>query len=210
MFRYMRPSAALTKMALPTIGSQLIILLYNLADTWFIGRTGNPYMIGASSLALTVYLAAAALANVFGVGGGTLMVRLVGESRTNEAQKVASYAVSASAAAALVFAALVFTSAGPLLRLLGAGQNTLVYGRQYLITTSVIGAVPTVLSMSMPQLLRNAGYSQAAGFGVGLGSVANIVLDPVFMFVILPEGYEVLGAGKCDFSDLLYNNVPPG
>ena len=74
LFETMKPGKALAKMALPTIGSQLIILIYNLADTWFIGRTNNPYMIGASSLALTVYLAAVALANVFGVGGGTLMV----------------------------------------------------------------------------------------------------------------------------------------
>ncbi len=65
----MKPARALAKMALPTIGSQLIILVYNLADIWFIGRTNDPYMIGASSLALTVYLAAAALANTFGVGG---------------------------------------------------------------------------------------------------------------------------------------------
>jgi len=57
-------------MAIPTVASQIIILIYNLADTWFIGRTNNPNMIGASSLALTVYLAAVALANVFGVGGG--------------------------------------------------------------------------------------------------------------------------------------------
>jgi Na+-driven multidrug efflux pump len=65
LFETMKPGKALAKMALPTIGSQLIILIYNLADTWFIGRTNNPYMIGASSLALTVYLAAVALANAF-------------------------------------------------------------------------------------------------------------------------------------------------
>ena len=65
LFKTMTPGKALAKMALPTIGSQLIILIYNLADTWFIGRTNNPYMIGASSLALTVYLAAVALANAF-------------------------------------------------------------------------------------------------------------------------------------------------
>ena len=79
LFEKTAPSKALAIMALPTIASQMIILIYNLADTWFIGRTNNPYMIGASSLALTVYLAVTALANVFGVGGGSLMVRLIGE-----------------------------------------------------------------------------------------------------------------------------------
>ena len=191
----MRPGKALAKMALPTIGSQLIILIYNLADTWFIGRTNNPYMIGASSLALTVYLAAVALANVFGVGGGTLMVRLIGERRTEEARSVASYTVTASAIAALVFSLLVLAFMNPLLRLLGAGENTLGYARQYLFATSVLGGIPTVLSMSMPQLLRNAGYSREAGLGVGIGSAVNILLDPLFMFVLLPKGNEVLGAG---------------
>ena len=62
LFENENPSKALAVMALPTIASQMIILIYNLADTWFIGRTGNPYMIGASSLALTVYLASVALA----------------------------------------------------------------------------------------------------------------------------------------------------
>ena len=152
-------------------------------------------MIGASSLALTVYLAAVALANVFGVGGGTLMVRLIGERRTEEARSVASYTVTASAIAALVFSLLVLAFRNPLLRLLGAGENTLGYARQYLFATSVLGGIPTVLSMSMPQLLRNAGYSREAGLGVGIGSAVNILLDPLFMFVLLPKGNEVLGAG---------------
>ena len=73
LFEKVKPGKALAVMALPTVASQLVVLLYNLADTWFIGRTDNPYMIGASSLALTIYLVAAALSNVFGVGGGSLM-----------------------------------------------------------------------------------------------------------------------------------------
>ena len=182
-------------MALPTVASQVVILLYNLADTWFIGRTNDPYMVGASSLALTVYLALVALSNVFGVGGGSLMVRLTGEKRAEDARSVAGYSVAMSAIAALVFAALVLVGMKPLLLLLGASDNTLLYAKQYVFTTTVLGAVPTVLSMSMPQLLRNAGYSREAGIGVGLGSLLNIALDPLFMFVLLPRGSEVLGAG---------------
>ena len=191
----MKPAKALAIMAIPTIASQLILLIYNLADTWFIGRTNNPDMVAASSLALTVYLSIVALANVFGVGGGTLMVRLIGEKKENDARNVAAYSVMASFIAALVFSLLVLIFMNPLLRLLGADDSTIEYSRQYLITTTIIGGIPTVLSMSMPQLLRNAGYSKEAGFGVALGSVANILLDPLFMFVILPEGNEVLGAG---------------
>ncbi len=195
LFESARPAKALAVMALPTVASQVILLLYNLADVWFIGRTGDPYMVGASSLAATVYLAVVALANVFGVGGGSLMVRLMGEKRLDEARKAASYSIAVSALAALGFSLLVLLFLGPLLRLLGASDNTFAYGRQYLLATVVVGGAPTVLAMALPTLLRNAGYSRQAGFGVALGGVLNILLDPLFMFVLLPKGYEVLGAG---------------
>jgi len=195
LFETMNPSKALAVMALPTIASQVIILVYNLADTWFIGRTNNPYMIAASSLALTIYLAIVALSNVFGVGGGSLMVRLVGEKKESDARKVASYSVALAAISSVVFSLLVLLFMDPLLRLLGSSENTLTYARQYVLTTTVIGGLPTVMSMCMPQLLRNAGYSKEAGIGVGLGSLLNVALDPLFMFVLLPKGSEVLGAG---------------
>ena len=195
LFESVNPVKALTVMALPTVASQLILLIYNIADTWFIGRTNDPAMIGASNLALTVYLAAVSLANVFGVGGGSLMVRLIGEKNEEDARKVASYSIIASGIAAAGFSLLTLIFMTPLLTLLGADELTMPYGKQYLFTTVVLGSVPTILSMSMPQLLRNAGYSKEAGFGVGLGSILNVGLDPLFMFVILPKGNEVLGAG---------------
>ena len=195
LFEQEKPSKALAVMALPTIASQIIVLVYNLADTWFIGRTNNPYMVGASSLALTVYLAVTALANVFGVGGGSLMVRLIGEKREEDARRVASYTVAAAAISALGFSLLVLIAMDPLLKLLGVSSNTLPYAKQYVLTTTVIGGIPTILSMAMPQLLRNAGFSKEAGIGVGIGSLLNVLLDPLFMFVLLPKGSEVLGAG---------------
>ena len=129
LFESVKPARALAVMAVPTIASQLIVLVYNLADTWYIGRTNNPYMIGASSLVLTLYLAAVALANVFGVGGGSLMARLMGEKRTDEARRVAAYSVAVAALAAMAFSLLVLIFMDPLLRLLGASENTCVYGR---------------------------------------------------------------------------------
>jgi len=195
LFEQARPSRALAVMALPTVASQMVLLLYNLADTWFIGRTNNPYMVGASSLALTLYLAAVSLANVFGVGGGSLMIRLVGEKQTERARRVASYSLAAAAVSALAFSVLVGILMDPILRMLGASENTMDYARAYILTTTVAGGVPTVLAMCMPQLLRNSGYAREAGIGVGLGSLMNVALDPLFMFVLLPRGNEVLGAG---------------
>ena len=186
--------SALAKMAIPTVVSQLITLIYNIADTWFIGQTNNPYMVAASSLVLTIFLMTTAISNLFGVGGGSLVVRLLGRKDEKEAKKVASLSLVMAAGASLAFSVLCLIFMNPLLRLLGASDNTIGYARQYLMLVVVIGGLPTVLANTMSSMVRNIGYSKEAGFGLGMGGVLNVILDPLFMFVILPDGYQVLGA----------------
>lgn len=186
--------SALAKMAIPTIVSQLITLIYNIADTWFIGQTNNPYMVAASSLVLTIFLMASAISNLFGVGGGNLVVRLLGSKDEAEAKKVASLSLVLAAGTALAFSMLCFIFMDPLLRLLGASDNTIGFARQYLIFVVIIGGLPTVLANTMSAMVRNIGYSKEAGFGLGMGGVLNVILDPIFMFIIFPNGYQVMGA----------------
>lgn len=187
-------ASALAKMAVPTIVSQLITLIYNIADTWFIGQTNNPYMVAASSLVLTVFLMTTAIANLFGTGGGSLVVRLLGSNDEKEAEKAASLSVVMAAGASLAFSILCFFFMNPLLRLLGASENTIGFARQYLLFVVVIGGLPTVLANTMSAMVRNIGYSKEAGFGLGMGGILNVILDPLFMFVIFPDGYQVAGA----------------
>ena len=194
IFEKMPVPKALATMAIPTVVSQIITLIYNIADTWFIGQTDNPYMVAASSLVLTVFLMTTALANLFGVGGGTLAVRLLGSHEEEEASKVVSFSLVLAAAASLTFSLLSLIFMNPLLRLLGASDNTIGYARQYLLFVVVLGGVPTVLSATMSSMLRNVGFSREAAFGLGLGGVLNVALDPLFMFVLMPDGYEVMGA----------------
>ncbi len=194
IFEKMPVPAALAKMAIPTVISQLITLIYNIADTWFIGQTNNPYMVAASSLVLTVFLMTSALANIFGVGGGTLAVRLLGSSQEEEARKVASLSLVMAVGAALTFSALCLIFMEPLLLLLGASENTLGYAKQYLTFVVVLGTLPTVLSSVMSAMLRNVGFSREAAFGLSMGGLLNVALDPLLMFVVLPDGHEVIGA----------------
>ena len=194
IFESMPVPKAMAKMALPTIMSQLITLIYNIADTWFIGQTNNPYMVAASSLVLTVFLLTSAVANLFGVGGGSLVVRLLGAKDEPEAKRVASVSLIMAGAASVTFSALCLIFMNPLLRLLGASDDTIGYARQYLLFVVVLGGLPTVMSSTMSAMLRNVGYSKEAGFGLSLGGVLNVILDPIFMFLILPDGYEVMGA----------------
>lgn len=195
LFENMPVSQALARMAIPTIISQLITLFYNLADTWFIGRTGNPYMVAASSLVLTVYLMAGALSNLFGVGGGTLVVRLLGRKDTESARQIAVWTLASSAGAAVSFSICCLLFMNPLLRLLGASDHTISFARQYLFFVIILGGFFNIVSTTMSFLLRNVGFSKEAGFGMGMGGLLNIALDPLFMFVLLPNGMEVMGAG---------------
>ncbi len=190
-----RPVAsALATMAIPTIVSQLITLVYNVADTWFIGQTNNPYMVAAASLVATIFLMTTAIANLFGAGGGNAVVRLLGAKEEKEAGKVASLSLVMAAGGALIFSLLCLIFMDPLLKVLGASSNTIGYARQYLLFVVVIGALPTVISQTMSSMLRNIGYSKEAAFGLGFGGILNVILDPIFMFVLLPDGYQVVGA----------------
>ncbi len=186
---------ALTELALPMIFGQLIILIYNLADTFFIGRTNNPLMVAGVSLLLPVFNISISFANLFGVGGGTLISRLMGAGRDNEANKVSAFCFYMAIFSAGIFALSMYVFMEPILRLLGASDDTLIFAKQYTFCVIVMGGLPTILSMTLSNFLRSTGYAKQAGFGVSMGGIINIFLDPLFMFVILPSGYEVLGAG---------------
>lgn len=185
---------ALATMAIPTIISQLITLIYNMADTWFIGQTDNPYMVAAASLVATMFLMTLTISNLFGAGGGSLVVRLLGSKQIEEAEKVASWSFVMAAGGAIIFSLVCLIFMNPLLHILGASENTIVYARQYLLIVVVLGSFPTILSSTMSHMLRNIGYSKEASFGLGMGGILNVILDPIFMFVLLPDGYEVIGA----------------
>lgn len=186
--------SALATMAIPTIMSQLIALIYNVADTWFIGQTDNPYMVAASSLVATVFLMTVAVSNLFGVGGGSLVVRLLGSGEKEEARKVASISLVMALGSAVAFSLFCLIFMNPLLELLGASTNTIGYARQYLFFVVIIGCIPTIMSNTMSSMLRNIGYSKEAAFGLSFGGILNVILDPIFMFLLLPDGYEVMGA----------------
>lgn len=186
---------ALRAMVVPTIISQIIVLIYNMADTFYVGRTNNPYMVAGASLILPVFNITLCLAGLAGIGGGALVSRLLGEKRREEARKAAAFSLYLAISVSALFSLVMGVFMEPILTLLGAGENTLTFAKQYSFFVIVIGGIPTVLSNVMSNLFRSIGYSKEAGIGITLGGLLNIVLDPLFMFVILPEGYEVMGVG---------------
>jgi len=194
LFEKDRVPHALAVMALPAVASQLIALVYNLADTWFVGRTNNPYMVAACSLVLPVYMLTIVLSNIFGVGGGTLIARLIGRGQEEEASRVSSACIWMALASAIVFSVLCLIGMTPLLLFLGASENVLSYSKEYMLFVVIIGGIPVILSNTISSLLRSIGLSSKASFGLSMGGLLNIILDPLFMFVILPDGKQVMGA----------------
>lgn len=198
---------AVKEMALPTIFSQIIVLIYNMADTFYLGRTNNPYMVAGASLILPVFNICLSLAGLTGIGGGALVSRLLGEEREEEAKKVSSFSFYLSVAITAVFSIVMFAFMKLILTLLGASDHTFHYAGQYAFCVIVLGGIPTVLSNVMSNLLRSAGMSKEAGLGITMGGIINIALDPLFMFVLLPRGNEVLGVG---IATLLSNCIACG
>ena len=194
LFETMPVQKALMQMAIPTIISQLITMVYNLADTFYIGQTNNPYMVAATTVAFVLFFIQGALSNLFGVGGGSLISRLLGQNRPDEAKRVSAFSLYGTVALTAIYSGACLVFMDPLLRLLGASNDTIGYCRQYTLWVTVVGGLPTCLSLVMGHLLRSEGYAKQASFGLGLGGVMNMLLDPLFMFVIFQPGQEVQGA----------------
>ena len=194
LFERMPVGKALLTMAIPTVISQLVTMIYNLADTFFIGMSNDPYKVAAASVVAVLFFMLNSLANLFGVGGGSLLSRLLGEKRELDAKRVGAFSIYGSLAISAVYSIACLLFAEPLARLLGASDHTVGYASSYLFWVVVIGGIPSTLGLTMSHLLRSAGYSKESGLGLAIGGISNILLDPLFMFVLLPKGNEVTGA----------------
>lgn len=185
---------AVAAMAGPTILSQVITVIYNLADTWFVGLTGDAAAVAAVSLCLPVYMMMTGLGNMFGVGGASVMARALGEKRTGRAQKTFAISFRGALGAAAGYSLLIALVARPLLMRIGGDSSNIAYALSYSYITIVIGGIPTILSSTLANLIRATGDAKSASVGITLGAVLNMALDPLFMFVLLPRGNEVTGA----------------
>ena len=195
LFQKLPIPTALRKMIVPAVVSQLIVLIYNMADTFYVGQTNNPYMVAGTSLILPVFNITLCLSSLAGIGGGSLIARLLGQSEAQEAKRVSAFSLYLALCVSALFSVCIAVFMHPILGLLGAGENTYEYARQYAMCVIVFGGIPTVLSNVLANLIRSIGLSKEASVGIILGGLLNIALDPLFMFVLLPDGYEVLGAG---------------
>jgi len=182
---------AVAAMIVPTIISQIIAVLHNIADTWFVGLTNDPNAIAAISLCLPLYAFLSGFSNLFGVGCAGVMARALGKKNHEEAKRSFAVAVYGSLAVSILYSLVIFFFSEPILYLIGADTETIDFSVSYTFYIIVLGGLPAILSAALSHLVRAVGNSRQASFGMILGAVLNIFLDALFMFVILPKGMEV-------------------
>lgn len=181
---------AVAKLALPTMIGMLVTVVYNLADTFFVGKTGDPNQVAAVSITMPIFLLLMAFGNIFGIGGGSYISRLLGQKNADTAKRVSAFAfyVCAGLGIALGILALIFMK--PILQISGASANTYRYAKDYLVIIAC-GSPIIMLSFALGQIIRAEGAAREALMGMMMGTVVNIILDPI---LIILTGQGVKGA----------------
>ncbi|MCI8907642.1 MAG: MATE family efflux transporter [Angelakisella sp.] len=194
------PKAVMT-MAIPTIISSLVMVIYNLADTYFVGMLDNPVQNAAVTLAAPVLLAFNAVNNLFGVGSSSMMSRALGQKKYDVVRSSSAFGFWCALCSGLLFSLACTLFHSPLLVVLGADQATSQATGEYLLWTVSCGAAPAILNVVMAYLVRSEGSALHASIGTMSGCLLNIVLDPIF---ILPQGLG-MGAAGAGFATFLSN-----
>lgn len=178
--------------ALPMLVAQILNLLYNIVDRIYIARIPNvgTAALGAVGLCFPLIVVITAFSNLFGSGGAPLFSIYRGKGEPQRAANVMNTSFTMVCVCAVVLMAVGFIFARPLLVLFGASTDALVYAYPYLMIY-LIGTLPSMIATGMNPFINAQGYSTIGMTSVAVGAVANLLLDPLFIFVL---GFGVQGA----------------
>lgn len=185
------PKAVMT-LAIPTVVSSLVMVIYNLADTYFVGMLNDPIQNSAVTIAAPVLLAFNAVNNLFGVGASSMMSRALGQKDYDTVYKSSAFGFYLALLFGCLFSVGYTLFSKNLLVVLGSDAQTFDATAEYLKWTTTFGAVPAILNVVMAYLVRSEGSSLHASLGTMSGCILNIILDPIF---ILPWGLNMGAAG---------------
>lgn len=190
--------SAVAKLSIPMVFSSLVMVLYNMADTYFVGMLNNPVENAAVALAAPVLLAFNAVNNLFGVGTSSMMSRALGRKDYDTVSESSAFGFYCSLISGILFGILCTILNSPLLTLIGADATTRTATQGYLFWTVSLGAAPAILNVVLAYLVRSEGAALHASIGTMSGCFLNIILDPFF---ILPWGLNMgaEGAGCATF-----------
>ena len=174
----------------PSVISMIMVLVYNLADTFFIGQTKDAYMVAAVSLATPAFLIFMAIGILFGVGGTSLISRMLGEGKNERAKNASAFCFWTGIAVGVIGMLFIWVAIEPLCKVVGSSADTVEYVKQYLLIISV-GVPFLIVGNSFSNIIRAEGKANKAMMGMILGNITNIILDPI---MILGFGWNVAGA----------------
>ncbi len=172
---------AYMKLALPVVLSMMVSLVYNMVDTYFIALTGKQELVAGVSLAAPIFTLMIAFGDIFGLGGSSLISRLFGEKREEEAKRASAFCLWAAIGFGIFVTIVLLVFRTPILKLLGTDAATFEYASEY-YTWIAVGAASIILGLVPSNILRTEGLAMQAMAGSILGSIVNIILDPVFIF----------------------------
>ncbi|MBW6513625.1 MAG: MATE family efflux transporter, partial [Candidatus Syntrophosphaera sp.] len=173
---------AIIYMALPSVLSMLVNIVYNLTDTFFIGKLNDPIQLAAVSISMPLFMFQMAIAGIFGMGGGSYLSRLLGKKDYERARETTSTAVFSTLVISLLLIVVGLLSVPLFLKAVGASADTAGPAGRY-IRIILLGCPFVMLKFAMVQLVRAEGAAKKAMYGMFIGTGANIVLDPLFIFV---------------------------
>lgn len=191
------PRAFMT-LALPVVLSKIVSLVYNMADTFFIARTGDVDLVAGVSICAPVFLLMVSLGDLFGLGGSSVMSRLFGQHKDEEGKRVSGFTFYGAIVTGILVAAFMLALRTPILHMLGARDGVLRYASQY-YTWIALGAPFIILTLIPANQLRTEGLADIAMIGSVVGSLVNIILDPLFIFTL------GMGAGGAAIATVLGN-----
>lgn len=172
---------AIITLSLPSILSMMVTVLYNLADTFYIGKLGDPDLVAALSISMPLFTLQMATAGIFGHGGGSYVSRLLGRKDYVTAHETATTALFSMAIASILFGILGVFGIPLYLKIVGASPNIYPHAYKYMFWI-LLGTPFTMAKFAQVQLLRSEGAAKAAMVILMIGTITNIVLDPIFIF----------------------------
>ena len=203
LFESMPIPKAVVTLSVPSVISSLVMVIYSLADTFFVGMMNDPVQNAAVTLAAPLLLAFNAVNNLFGIGSSSMMSRALGRKDYDTVYRSSAFGFYASLICSLLFSLLYGVLQSPILVMLGANAETIQATADYLFWTVLLGSAPSILNVVLAYLVRAEGSSLHASIGTMCGCLLNIVLDPIF---ILPWGLN-LGAAGAGCATCLSNTV---
>ncbi|MCF0133435.1 MAG: MATE family efflux transporter [Blautia sp.] len=168
----------------------VMVMVYNLADTFFIGLTNNDYQVSAVSYATPVFMLFMSLGTLFGVGGTSVISRALGAGKKDYAKKVSSFCMWCCVGLGLLFMIILWVFTDKFIVMLGAGEQTMEYTRTYLKIAIGCG-VFSMVSNCFSNIIRTEGQPMKAMTGTLIGNLLNVILDPI---MILGFKWGIAGA----------------